>query len=59
MAVDDELIPKNPFGFQLAGVVVNDSFTREAVSLDQMREFLKFVHGDRAKSICPATINTT
>lgn len=22
MAVDDDLIPKNPFGFQLAGVVV-------------------------------------
>ena len=46
MAVDDDLIPKNPFGFQLAGVVVNDSFTREAVTLDQMRKFLKFVHDD-------------
>ena len=46
MAVDDDLIPKNPFGFQLAGVVVNDSLTREAITPDQMRKFLKFVHDD-------------
>lgn len=46
MAVDDDIIVKNPFGFQLAGVVVNDSVTREAVSKDQMRKFLKFVHDD-------------
>lgn len=46
MAADDDVIVKNPFGFQLAGVVVNDSVTREAVSKDQMRRFLKFVHDD-------------
>ena len=46
MAVDDDTLPKNPFGFQLAGVVVNDSVTREAVSRDQMRKFLQFVHDD-------------
>ena len=46
MAVDDDIIVKNPFGFQLAGVVVNDSVTREAISKDQMRKFLKFVHDD-------------
>ena len=46
MAVDDDLIPKNPFGFHLAGVVVNDSLTREAITPDQMRKFLKFVHDD-------------
>ena len=46
MAVDDDLILKNPFGFQLAGVVVNDSVTREAIKPDQMRKFLKFVHDD-------------
>ena len=43
MAVDDDILVKNPFGFQLAGVVVNDSVTREAISKDQMRKFLKFV----------------
>lgn len=46
MAVDDDIIVKNPFGFQLAGVVVNDSKTREAISRDQMRKFLKFIHDD-------------
>lgn len=46
MAVDDDVLRKNPFGFELAGVVVNDSVTREAVSKDQMRKFLKFVHDD-------------
>ena len=46
MAVDDDIIVKNPFGFQLAGVVVNDSVTREAISKDQMRKFLKFVQDD-------------
>ena len=44
MAVDDDILVKNPFGFQLAGVVVNDSVTREAISREQMRKFLKFVH---------------
>ena len=39
MAVDDDILMKNPFGFQLAGVVVNDSVTREAISRDQMRKF--------------------
>lgn len=46
MAVDDDVLVKNPFGFQLAGVVVDDSFTREAISRDQMKKFLKFVHDD-------------
>ena len=46
MAVDDDILVKNPFGFQLAGVLVNDAVTREAVTKDQMRKFLKFVHDD-------------
>ena len=46
MAVDDDCLQKNPFGFELAGVVVNDSVTREAITRDQMRKFLKFVHDD-------------
>lgn len=46
MAVDDDVLHKNPFDFELAGVVVNDSVTREAISKDQMRKFLKFVHDD-------------
>ena len=46
MSVDDDVLHKNPFGFELAGVVVNDSVTREALTRDQMRKFLKFVHDD-------------
>ena len=46
MAVDDDILVKNPFGFQLAGVLVNDAVTREAIIKDQMRKFLKFVHDD-------------
>jgi len=46
MAVDDDIILKNPFDFQMAQLIVNDSVTREAISKDQMRKFLKFVHDD-------------
>lgn len=46
IAVDDDVIHKNPFGFELAGVVENDSVTREALTRNQMRKFLKFVHDD-------------
>ena len=37
MAVDDDCLQKNPFSFELAGAVVNDSVTREAITRDQMR----------------------
>ena len=46
MAVDDDILVKNPFGFQLQTVLVNDSVTREALSKDQMQKFLKFIHDD-------------
>ena len=46
MAVDDDVLHKNPFGFELATVVVNDSVTREAITKEQMRKFLKFIHDD-------------
>ena len=46
MAVDDDILNKNPFAFELATVVVNDSVTREAITREQMRKFLKFVHDD-------------
>lgn len=46
MAVDDDILNKNPFEFRLAGVVVNDSHTRTAITREQMRQFLKFVHDD-------------
>ena len=45
MAVDDDVLYKNPFSFELASVVVNDSVTREAISRKQMRTFLEFIKG--------------
>ena len=47
MAVDDDLLVKNPFGFQLNTVVVNDSVTREAITRKQERDFLEFVKNDK------------
>ena len=47
IAVDDDLINKNPFEFQLATVVVNDSVTREAITRKQQREFLRFIKEDK------------
>ena len=46
LAVDDDLIRKNPFQFQLIEVVVNDSVTREAISRAEERKFLRFVKED-------------
>ena len=43
MAVDNDVLHKNPFGFELAGVVVNDSVTKEALTRDQMRKFLNLL----------------
>ena len=46
MAVENDLLLKNPFDFQLNTVVVNDSVTREALSRQQERAFLEFVRND-------------
>ncbi len=47
MAENDDLIRKNPFQFELASVVVNDSVTREAITRKQQRDYLKFVQEDK------------
>lgn len=47
LAVDDDLIRKNPFSFELSTVIYNDSVTREALSREEERKFLNFVKGDR------------
>nr|WP_305137465.1 site-specific integrase [uncultured Schaedlerella sp.] len=46
MAMDDDLIRKNPFSFELATVIYNDSITREALTREDERNFLKFVKED-------------
>ena len=46
MAVDDDLILKNPFGFELGTILVNDSQKRQAVSPEDETKFLDFVKND-------------
>lgn len=47
LAYDDDLIRRNPFDFELARVIVNDSVTREAITRDQERKYLEFVEQDK------------
>ena len=47
MAVEDDLIRKNPFDWELSTVIVNDSAKREAVAPRQERLFLDFIKGDK------------
>lgn len=47
MAVNDDLIVKNPFEFPLVGVIINDSVRREAITHEQKRRFLEFVKNDK------------
>ncbi len=46
MAVDDDNLIKNPFDFQLATILVNDSKDRTALTQEQMEQFLKFIRDD-------------
>ena len=46
MAVDDEILWRNPFNFELKEVLINDSVRREALSKRDMRIFLDFVKND-------------
>lgn len=47
MAVDDDLLRKNPFQFELVSVIVNDSVTRDAITHDEKRKFLEFIRNDK------------
>ncbi len=47
MAVDDDILVKNPFDFHLGSVLVNDSVTREAISVEDERKFLQFIQEDK------------
>ena len=47
LAVEDDLVVKNPFDFELSSVIVNDSVKREALSRKDERRFLDFIKHDR------------
>lgn len=42
MACDEDIIRKNPFAFSLAGVVVNDTKKREALTPEEQKIFMDF-----------------
>ena len=46
MACDEDIIRKNPFAFSLAGVVVNDSEKRQALTSEEQEIFMTFVKED-------------
>ena len=46
LAVDDDIIRKNPFSFQVVDVLVNNSVRRKALSREEERNFLNFVKED-------------
>ena len=47
MAVDDQLIRKNPFDFNLATIVSNNSKVREGITEEQEKAFLDFISSDK------------
>lgn len=46
MAVEDDLLVKNPFDFPLTSVIIDDSVVREALTKKQEKDFLHFVKYD-------------
>lgn len=50
--MEDNILRKNPFDFELATVLVNDSVTREAITRKEERTFLEFI---KMISIIPST----
>ena len=47
MAVDDDILVKNPFGFQLAGVLVNDAGTRVLPITEDVAQMFQAIIEDR------------
>ena len=43
MAVDDDIIRKNPFKFKLSDVVPKDAYIRDALTKEQQEKYLQFV----------------
>lgn len=43
MAVDDDMIRKNPFKFKLADLVPNDAYIRDALTKSQRERYLQFI----------------
>ena len=49
MAVEEDVLVKNPFAFTLTKIVPNDSVERKALTDDEVAKFLAFVKEDRCR----------
>ena len=45
MAVEDDIVRKNPFKFKLSDVVPKDAYVRNALTREQQEKYLQFVQG--------------
>lgn len=49
MAVEDDIIRRNPFSFRVVDVVPNDSTTRQALTPEEKKRFLAYVLDDKCR----------
>lgn len=49
MAVEDDIIRRNPFSFRVVDVVPNDSETRKALTPSEKAKFLDYILGDKCR----------
>lgn len=50
LAVEDDLIKKNPFAFKLSEVIKNDKIERQALTPEQQEQFLNFIKHNKCFS---------
>lgn len=49
MAVEDDIVRRNPFSFRVVDVVPNDSVTRKALSQEEKEKYLAYVLEDKCR----------
>lgn len=49
MAVEDNIVRRNPFSFRVVDVVPNDSATRKALTPEEKERFLAYLQGDKCR----------
>jgi len=50
MAVEDNIVRRNPFSFRVVDVVPNDSVTRKALTPEEKERFLAYLQEDKCRS---------
>lgn len=49
MAVEDDIVRRNPFAFRVVDVVPNDAVTRKALTPAEKDKFLDYIQGDKCR----------